>query len=111
MTDDEIAAPRRKWLHSLRRVGPLNPRVAGRARMERGFKHAMERMRLSGAMAPGFVADNEAAVMRMHLDDIASIIDETIDADDKAGLLMRTIGYVLDHASGLGRIEGEHQPG
>jgi hypothetical protein len=100
-----------KTLRDLRRVGPVNPRVAGRARMDRGFRHAIEHMRLSGAMTPGFVADNETAVMRMHLDDIGSIIDATIADDDKAGLLMRTIGYALDSASGLGRMEGEHLPG
>ena len=100
-----------KTLRDLRRVGPVNRRVAGRARMDRGFKHAIEHMRLSGAMTPGFVADNETAVMRMHLDDIGGIIDEAIADDHKAGLLMRTIGYALDRASGLGRVEGERQPG
>jgi hypothetical protein len=100
-----------KTLRDLRRVGPVNPRVAGRARMDRGFEHAIEHMRLSGAMTPCFVADNETAVMRMHLDDIGGIIDEAIADDHKAGLLMRTIGYALDRASGLGRVEGEHQPG
>ena len=111
MTDDKIAAPRRRFfLRSLRRVAAGNPRDAGRARMERGFKHAIEHMRWSGAMPPGFVADNENALMRMHLDNIASIIDDAIGDDDRAGLLMRTIGYALDHMSGLGRIQGENEP-
>jgi hypothetical protein len=99
-----------KMVRGIHRVVPLPPRERGRVRMERGFKHAIEHMRLSGAMTPGFVMENEIAVMRMHLDDIDSIIEETIADDARAGLLMRSIGYALDCASGLGRIEGDHPP-
>jgi hypothetical protein len=67
-------------------------------------------MRLTGALSPGFVRDNEIAVLRMHLGDIVSIIDETVADDDKAGLLFSTIGYALDQMFGLGRIDGRNEP-
>jgi hypothetical protein len=100
-----------KSLRDLRRVGPVNPRVAGRARMERPVHNAFAAMRLTGALTPGFVRDNEIARMREHLDDISSIIAETIIDDDKAGLLLATIGYALDSMFGLGRTEGGNEPG
>jgi hypothetical protein len=94
-----------------RRVGPINPRVAGRARMERPVHNAFAAMRLTDALTLGFVRDNEIAKMREHLDDIVSIIDETITDDDRAGHLMRTIGYAIDGVFGLGRIDGGNEPG
>jgi hypothetical protein len=95
----------------IRRTRASNPRDAGRARMERGLNHEVEAMRLTGAFSPGFVRDNEIAVMRMHLGDIASIIDETVADDNKAGLLLRTIGYALDGMFGLGHLSGGNEPG
>jgi hypothetical protein len=54
--------------------------------------------------------DSKIATMRMHLDDIASIVDETIADDDEAGRLLTTIGYALDHMFGLGHMDGAHEP-
>ena len=93
------------------RVIPLPPRENGRARMERPVNHAFDRMWVSGALTPGFVRENEIASMRSHLDDIASIIDETVADDDKAELLMRTIGYAFGGMFDLGRTEGGNEPG
>jgi hypothetical protein len=99
-----------KRLRDIRRVVPLPPRTRGRERMERTVDNAFAAMRL-GALVPGFVGDNEIAKMREHLDEIASIIDETVADDDKAGLLLATIGYAFDRIFGLGRIQGGNEPG
>ena len=110
MRDARGGKPPKKTLASLRRIKAGNPRDEGRARMERKFKHVIEAMRLTGALRPGFVRDNETAGMRMHLDNIAEIISMNINDDEAAGLLMRTIGYALDRMFGLGRIDGKHEP-
>jgi hypothetical protein len=101
----------------VKRIPPGNPRKVGRNRMEREVNGAFERLRISGALRPAYkngernyVWDTETANMRVHLDEIANIVDETIADDDKAGLLMRTIGYAFGSMHGLGGMEGSHEP-
>jgi hypothetical protein len=113
-----LEGPRKKSLLDIRRVTPLPPRERGRARMERGVNGAFERMAISGALPPvyrngetNYVRDSEMANMRMHLEDIASIIEDTIADDDKAGLLMQTIGYALDSMYRLGGVDRSFEPG
>jgi hypothetical protein len=94
----------------IKRIPAGNPRDVGRKRMERGFHDAFETMRISGALKPGYVRDSQMFNMRLHLDEIASIVDEAIADDDEAGLLMRTIGYALDSMYGLGGIDRSFEP-
>lgn len=101
-----IAAGRpAKSLRDLRRVTPRPPREYSRARMEQWFKQQFFRTPL------GKDGDlmHSVDIMRMHFDDIFSIIDETIADDDKAGLLMLTIYYALGTAEGHGRTEGRRE--
>jgi hypothetical protein len=87
------------------RTTPLPPRERGRARLEQWFKQQFR-------MPLGKDGDlmHSGDLMRMHLDDISDIIDETIADDDKAGLLMLTISYALRGAEGHGRAEGAYEP-
>jgi hypothetical protein len=86
------------------RTTPLPPREYGRARMEQWFKQQFRTpLGKDGDLM------HSVDVMRMHFDDIFSIIDETIADDDKAGLLMLTIYYALGTAEGHGRTEGRRE--
>ncbi len=78
--------------------------------MERKFKHVIEAMRLTGALRPGFVRDNETAGMRMHLDNIAEIISMNINDDEAADMADEDYRLRFDRMFGLGRIDGKHEP-
>jgi hypothetical protein len=90
---------------SVRANEPRPPREDGMAYMRSGYNLMVDCMMIGGALPPDYVDG-----MSKHLGDIAAIVNETVVDDEKAGLLMRTIGYTLDYMANLGRIEGEYGP-
>jgi hypothetical protein len=95
---------------AVRTKQPLPPREDGIACMEFGFNFAVSYMIGLGALPPDYVRDRKINIMSRHLGNIAAIVNETVVDDEKAGLLMRTVGYALDYMANLGRIDGEHGP-
>jgi hypothetical protein len=94
-----------KSLKDIHVVKPLPPRERGRARMERELRHAFSVV--SKGKSYRFIRSNMIMGMCYCFDDIAAIIDETVVDDDKAGLLMQTIGYALGRMATFARGESE----
>jgi hypothetical protein len=104
---DAFIGPRMPRLSlAVRTKQPLPPREDGIACMKFSFNFAVSYMIGLGALPP----DYERDIMSRHLENIAAIVNETVVDDEKAGLLMRTIGYALDYMANLGRIDGEYGP-
>jgi hypothetical protein len=92
-------------LRGIRKVGPLPPRERGHARMERGLRHAFRVV--SEDKSYRFIRGMIVSSMCNRLDDIADLIGECVEDDEKAGLLMETIGYAIDSMADFGRGEGK----
>jgi hypothetical protein len=95
-------------LKGLREVGPLPPRERGHARMERGLRHVFRAV--SEDKSYRFIRCMIISSMCKRLDDIADLVGECVEDDEKAGLLMETIGYAIDDMADFERGEGAAAP-
>jgi hypothetical protein len=95
-------------LKGLRKVGPLPPRERGHVRMERGLRHVFRAV--SEDKSYRFIRCMIISSMCKRLDDIADLVGECVEDDEKAGLLMETIGYAIDDMADFERNEGAAAP-
>jgi hypothetical protein len=95
--------PRSKFLHSLRRVGPISYREAGLARLGRAFDRINADMKdIKGAAIHG---DGDTAGM---LDILRIQLDAILD-DREVERMLQNIAYAIETAFDLGRVTGADQ--
>ena len=92
----------------VRRRGPLPPREAGLASMERGLRHAFEVVSRDNSYR--FIRSDIIGSMCCDVDDVAELIDELVVDDEKAGLLMNRITALALHWADFERNVGIAAP-